>query len=295
MERFRPIPANGTIGIFAPSSPFLRDRFDRGVEILQGLGFTVRAHPQSEMRLGFLAGDDDARAAAFGSLLEDPTIDAIMAARGGYGAHRWIDRFDFSRAREARKPVIGFSDVCAMHARIQAAGLRSVHGPVITQLTDLPEEQHRQLAESLVRPSVVRAEASHAIHGGRAKGMLVGGCLSVIVPLLGTPYLFVPEGSILLLEDVGEAPYRIDRMLTHLRLAGVLDRVAGVAVGDMVGCQPPREGEQTVEEVLAERLGDLGVPAVRGLPFGHGRTNLCLTLGAEVELDADGRTLIVEA
>jgi muramoyltetrapeptide carboxypeptidase len=295
VERFRPIPKDGTIGVFAPSSPFVRERFDRGVEILRGLGFSVHVHPQTEARKGFLAGEDDARANAFAALLEDGRVDAVIAARGGYGAHRWIDRFDFSRVRRARKPVIGFSDVCVLHARIQAAGLCSIHGPVVTQLVDLPPEQLQHLAALLTEPETIQLEATTSIQGGRAEGVLVGGNLSVIAPLVGTPYLFVPEGSILLLEDVGEAPYRIDRLLTHLRLAGVLSRVAGIAVGDMVGCQPPREGEQTVEEVLDERLGDLGVPAVRGLPFGHGRTNLALTLGAEAVLDADGRTLIVKA
>jgi muramoyltetrapeptide carboxypeptidase len=295
VERFRPVPATGTIGVFAPSSPFVRDRYERGVEILKGLGFSVRAHPQTEARLGYLAGDDDARASAFASLLEDDSVDAIIAARGGYGAHRWIDRFDFSQVLRAKKPVIGFSDVCAIHGCIQAAGLRSIHGPVVTQLCDLSEEQHRRLYASLTSPETIQLEATETIHGGRAEGILVGGCISVIAPLVGTPYLFVPEGSILLLEDVGEAPYRIDRLLTHLLLSGVLSRVAGVAVGEMVGCEPPREGEQRVEEVLFDRLSGLGVPAVRGLPFGHGRTNLPLTLGAEAVLDADGRTLIVKA
>jgi muramoyltetrapeptide carboxypeptidase len=295
VERFRAVPEGGTIGVFAPSSPFVHDRFDRGLEILRGLGFSVRVHPQAEARLGYLAGDDDLRADAFGALLDDPTVDAIMAARGGYGAHRWIDRFDFARARDARKPLIGFSDVCAIHSCIQLAGLCSIHGPVITQLGDLPEHEHQQLKRALIAPSETRLAGSAPIRSGRAEGLLVGGCLSVIVPMVGSPHLFVPEGSILLLEEVGEAPYRIDRMLTHLRLSGVLSRVAGVAVGDMVGCQPPREGEQTVEEVLADRLGDLGVPVLRGLPFGHGRTNLALTLGAEAVLDADERTLIVRS
>jgi muramoyltetrapeptide carboxypeptidase len=295
VERFRAVPEGGTIGVFSPSSPFVRERFDRGLEILRGLGFDIAVHPQSEARLGFLAGSDEARAGAFGALLDDPRVHAIMVSRGGYGVHRWIDRFDFSRAREVKKPIIGFSDVCAIHSCLQLAGLRSIHGPVVSQLGDLSEQEHQHLKRALIAPEDVRIEASETIAGGRATGVLTGGCLSVIAPLVGSPYSFVPDGAILLLEDVGEAPYRIDRLLTHLRLAGVLARVAGVAVGDMVGCQPPREGEQTVEEVLRDRLGDLGVPVVRGLPFGHGRTNLSMTLGAEAVLDADERTLIVRS
>ncbi len=113
----------------------------------------------------------------------------------------------------------------------------------------------------------------------------------MLAPLVGTRFLDLPEGALLLLEDVGEAPYRVDRLLTHLRLAGVLDRVGGVVLGDFVGCVAPRPGEPTVEEVLAERLGDLGVPVRAGFPVGHGRRNGTLPLGAWAELDADAGTL----
>jgi muramoyltetrapeptide carboxypeptidase len=295
LEPYRPVPRGGTIGVFAPSSPFPEDRFAAGLAILEGLGYRVHVHPQARSRTGYLAGTDRARAAAFRDLLDDPSIDAVMAARGGYGAHRWLEEAAFDRAREVRKPVVGFSDMTAIHAGIGCAGLRSIHGPVVTQLGDLPRADDAHLVDLLSSSGPIVLEGEEAIASGRAEGMLVGGNLSVLVPLVGTRFEHIPDGSILLIEDVQEAPYRIDRMLTHLRLAGRFARVAGVAVGEMVGCLAPREGEPTVEEVLRDRLGDLGVPVVRGLPFGHGRKNLGLPLGSRAILDAGKKELRVDA
>lgn len=293
MRAWRPVPPGGTLGVFAPSSPFPTERFEAGREVLERLGFSLLVHPQVEMRRGFLAGDDDARARAFLDLMEDDRVDGVIAARGGYGAHRILERIDFQQAAASRKPVIGFSDVCAVHAGLGKAGLGGIHGPVVTQLADLGPHDHAHLVSLLTSPSPFTMEAEATVVTGTASGPLAGGCLSVLAPMVGTPFWFLPEGAILVLEDVGEAPYRIDRLLTQLLLAGVLDRIAGVAVGDMVGCRPQREGEQTVEEVLSERLRRLGVPVVRGLPFGHGQRNLALPLGAQATLDAGARKLVV--
>jgi muramoyltetrapeptide carboxypeptidase len=281
--------SSGTIGVFAPASPFTDERFERGLAALRALGFDVHVHSQAHARKGFLAGSDEERVRAFHDLLDDPQIDAVMAARGGYGVHRILDKIDASKIRNARKPIIGFSDVCALHALVQGKGdLISIHGPVVTQLGEL-EQTDRSLLKAVLAGGHrgLRYAGDRAITGGRAEGTLVGGCLAVLQAIVGTPYLFLPSDAILLIEDVQEASYRIDRMLTHLRLAGVLSKVRGVAVGDFVQCAPQREGEQTVEEVLAERLQDLGVPVLAGLPFGHGKRNHAVPLGARVVLDAD--------
>ena len=280
-----------SIGVFAPSSPFPRDRFDAGLARLQALGLSVRVHPQADARKGFLAGEDSARRQAFFDLMQDEEVGAVIAARGGYGAHRWLRGTDFSAA--GKKPLVGFSDVCAIHSALALAGGRPIHGPVVTQLGDLDEKDLEHLRDLLIDPAPFTLTAEATIQSGQVEGPLAGGCLSVIAPLVGTPHLYLPEGAILMLEEVGEAPYRVDRMLTHLLNAGVLDRVGGVAVGDMVGCRPPREGEQTVEDVLEERLGRLSVPVVRGLPFGHGGRNLAWPVGSTAVLDAGARALTV--
>lgn len=284
-----------TVGVFAPSSPFPPERLAAGLAALEALGFDARVHPSAHQTLGYLAGDDATRLASFHALLDDPEIDVLWAVRGGYGLHRLVDRLDPARVAAAGKPIVGFSDVCALHAVAQRGGLISVHGPVVTQLGELPPEAGARALEVLggAWDGLRYDSESGPLSGGVARGRLIGGCLSVIVPLLGTPYLPPLDGAILLLEDVGEATYRVDRLLTHLRLAGVLHRVAGVALGEFVGCAPRKDGEPTVEEVLAERLGDLGVPVLMGLPFGHGRKNLAVPLGARVELDCERGRLTV--
>lgn len=295
MKRPASVRPGATIGVFAPSSPFREDRFEAGLEVLRRLGFRVHLHPQVHARAGYLAGSDLARTGALHELLVDETIDVVMAARGGYGVHRLLPTLDARVFARAEKPLVGFSDVTALHAFAQRhAGLTSIHGPVVTQLGDLGEADHQALVDVLGGARLTYAADGPAIARGRATGRLCGGCLSVVVPLIGTEFLDVPAGGVLLLEDVGEVPYRIDRMLTHLHLAGVLGRVGAVALGDFIGCNPPREGEPTVEEVLAERLGALGIPVLAGLPFGHGRRNLAVPLGATVTLDAEAGTLTVE-
>ena len=287
MRAYRPVPPHGTLGVFAPSSPFDPARFEAGLEILRGLGYRLHLHPQARARTGFLAGDDASRARALFELMEDPSVDGIIAARGGYGAHRLLFDFDAARAAAPRKPLVGFSDVVVLHQIFQRAGLRSVHGPVVTQLADLGPSDHAHLVKVLEGPTEPLALAADGpvLVAGRATGPLVGGCLAVLAALVGTPYLFVPQGSILLLEDVSEVPYRLDRMLTHLRLAGVLDRVAGVALGDFKDCRAPRAGDPEAVDVLEERLAPLGIPVLAGLPVGHGARNRAVPLGANVTLD----------
>lgn len=261
------------------------------------MGFRVKVPPAARASRGYLAGEDAHRLAAFQALLEDPEVDVLMAARGGYGLHRIIDQIDPERVARAAKPIVGFSDITALHLLCQKAGFSTIHGPVITQLGELPEEAKSALGLALAGRSseLVYRASGPSIQPGTARGPLIGGCLSVIAPLVGTPFLPSFDGAILLLEDVGEATYRIDRLLTHLHLAGVFRAVAGIALGEFIGCEPRRPEEQSLTEVFADRFLDLPVPVLSGLPFGHGRNNLAVPLGATVVLDADAQTLRVEA
>lgn len=294
MQAPRPV-RGGTCGIFAPSSPFPPERFEAGKAVITRLGLSIHEHPQVHQSAGYLAGSDEARLAALHDLLDDPGIDVIWAARGGYGLHRLADRIDRQRLLRANKPIVGFSDICVLHALLQRQDQLSVHGPVVTQLADLGDSTLESLRAVLAGEldGLTYAADGEVVTPGAAEGRLIGGCLSVLAPLVGTPFLPSFDGAILLLEDVGEATYRIDRLLTHLRLAGLLSRVAGVALGDFAGCLPRREGEATIAEVVRDRLGDLGVPVLSGLPFGHGQRNLAVPLGARVRLDASARRLEV--
>jgi muramoyltetrapeptide carboxypeptidase len=295
LNRPRPIE-RGTVGVFAPSSPFPEDRFDRGIGILRGLGLSPVLDPRIRARQGYLAGPDAERVALIHQLLDDPEVEVLWAARGGFGLHRILEQLDLERLRRAGKPIVGFSDIAALHALAQAkAELISIHGPVITQLGDLGADDHAALMRLLGGEREISLEASGPVIGsGRARGKVIGGCMSVLAPLIGTPYLPPLDGVILLLEDVGEASYRIDRLLCHLTLAGVFKKVAAVALGDFVGCLPRSPDEPDVLAVLEERLGGLGIPVLAGLPIGHGKRNRAIPLGAVATLDADKRLLEFE-
>lgn len=284
----------GRCGIFAPSSPFAPERYQKGRAVIEALGFTVVEHPQIQLSTGYLAGDDRARTDAFHDLLADPSIDLLWAVRGGYGLHRIADRIDPAILKRADKPIVGFSDVCVIHWIAQQQGLIAVHGPVITQLGDVGEDERaslRAIFSGNLRGLCYKGERT--IRSGVAEGRITGGCLSVLAPLAGTPFFPPIAGAILLLEDIGEATYRIDRLLSGLRLTGALHQIKGVVLGDFVGCEPRNEREPKIEEVLADRLGDLGVPVLSGLPIGHGKRNVAVPLGARVRLDADAQTLEV--
>lgn len=208
---------------------------------------------------------------------------------------RILPQLPLAALRDNPKPLVGFSDGTALLAAAASAGVTSVHGPVVTQLGGLPEADRPQLWKILEQPGAgVILDGLSPLVPGVARGRLLGGNLEVFSRLLGTPYLPSVDGAILFIEDVGERPYRVDRLLTQLELSGVLGRIAAALVGDFVHCDEPPSGEihsPGVREVVTERLGRVGVPVAVGAPFGHGRRNLALPYGAEVELDASGGML----
>ncbi len=285
-------PCEGPLGVFAPASPFDPQRFEIGSAVLQ-TRFPLKLHPQLLEQQGFLAGSDSVRLAAIDALLDDPAVSGLIAARGGYGVTRLLPHLDWSRFARAQKPIVGFSDLTALHLGLHHhLGLQSIHGPVVTQFADLGQDALDSLALALQNAPQIYAADGPVVAAGRAQGPLVGGCLSLVAALVGTPLLDWPTPPILALEDIGEAPYRIDRMLTQLRAAHLFKRVAGVVLGDFIRCEP-KPGEPTALQVLTERLGDLGIPVLAGLPFGHGTRNLAWIHGAPAVLDTTAGTLSV--
>jgi len=283
------------VRVIAPASAFDPDAFARGLEVLSGrLGLRPRLRPDVTARRAYLAGDDARRIEEWREAVADPEARAIFCARGGYGAMRILAAIDPAPLLERPKLLVGFSDVSAIHATLNRAGLATVHGPVVTQLGRAPEDALRHL-EALLTGTAPRAGAwevpapgaglvaARTIRPGRATGSLLGGTLAILAHLQGTPFAPRLDGAILFLEDVGEKPYRIDRYLMQLRLAGALDGIAGLAVGQLVGCD-----EQGVlgADVVREVALALGVPAVEGLPAGHDDANFALPLGARATLVA---------
>lgn len=245
-------------------------------------------------RKGYLAGDDARRAEEWREAVADPEARAIFCARGGYGAMRILPAIDPARLAESPKALVGFSDVTAIHAALNRGGVATVHGPVVTQLGRAPDDALRHLEALLfedpphpgawgVPAPGAGLVAERTVRPGRARGPLLGGTLTILAHLAGTPYAPHLDGAILLLEDVGEKPYRVDRCLTQLGLAGALERVAAVAIGRFTECD---DGGQLALDVVRDAVRALGVPCVEGLPVGHEDANFAVPLGATATLVA---------
>lgn len=283
------------IGIIAPASPVDPERLRAGLQELERRGYEVVVGRHLFSRRSLFAGSDEERLADLRAMLEDPTVKAIFCARGGYGSQRLISGLRPVLDQIEPKIVVGYSDITALHSMFQRAGWITWHGPMPgdwVRMADGGFSVHALFAllrgEPMPHIPLPPGVKPRMLCPGRTRGRLVGGNLSLIAALLGTEHEIDTRGAILLLEEIGEAPYRVDRMLSSLRLAGKLDGLRGVILGDFTDCAPPPGGPQVyVEEVLQEHFGGLDVPVVMGFPSGHGRVNVPLPLGLEVELDAD--------
>ena len=273
------------MAVVAPSGPFEVAAFERGVAVLSERYRVVLGTHLFESRR-YLAGDDAARRADLVWALESPSVRAVFAARGGYGMARLLG----SLPPLPLKALVGFSDLTAVHLVAQSRQIRSLHGPVLTQLGSQPPSVVARLFDALEGRSLEPLEGSRTVVPGSAEGPLIGGNFVMLASLVGTPFFPSLDGAVLLLEEVGERPYRIDRLWTQLSLAGVLEGVAGVVLGDFTGCEE-RDASYTSAEVLDELAQSLGVPCAAGFPIGHGAVNQPVPLGARVRLSANERRL----
>jgi muramoyltetrapeptide carboxypeptidase len=287
----RALPPGGTVGLAAPAGPVDPDRLEAGCRWLEDAGFQVVRRDDLIARRGYLAGDDARRAKELMELVSDDRVEAILCARGGYGCHRVVPLLDAEAFRAARKPLAGFSDVTTLLLwQLRRAGLAGFHGPMPARTATRPEDR-----EALVR--LLCGEPGDAVlrgtpgGGGRAEGPLVGGNLTVLVASLACDWEPDLEGAILLVEDVGERPYRLDRALAQLRAAGRLDGLAGVGVGSFAACDDEAYPSPTACEVVEEALRPLGVPLVLELPFGHGEANRPWPVGVRARIDGDAGTV----
>jgi muramoyltetrapeptide carboxypeptidase len=283
------------IAVVAPAGPLDRDSFEAGLRIL-GKRYDVAWDASLLSRTRYLAGDDGRRAGELAAALADPGVRGVVAARGGYGSMRVLPRV-WPRGSGGEliavspKVLVGFSDITALHAALQATGQASVHGPVVTQLGTQPAsivDRFFAILEDATAPPT--ALTGTPMVGGVVEGPLVGGNLSILTRLLGTPWLPDLTGAVLLLEDVGERPYRVDRMWVHLRLAGVFERVAGLALGDFTDCEDP-DGGFTLRDVLYDLVRETRLPCVGFLPIGHDAINVPVPLGVRARLDGGSGAL----
>lgn len=288
----------------APSSPFSEEYLRQGIRFLEAHGFEVCYQPRGmERRQGFLAGGDRERAQEFMDRFEDPGVDAVFAVRGGYGAQRLVDLLDPERIASAPKLFLGYSDATVLiDFLVQRCRVACLHGPLATEMGSLPALTERFLLRALTSPLPMGSyplEGVRWIRRGQASGPLTGGNLTVLCSSLGTRWEVETEGRILFLEDSGEKPYRIDRMLVHMRQSGKFSGVAGVVFGDVLTARDrgaSSADRETMFQVLFENTQDLGVPVLCGLPAGHGPENLTLPMGVRASMgQGEGGFDVIEA
>lgn len=293
-----------TIGVVAPASARRGDRLARGLEILQERGYREATGDHLYDKHGYLAGMDRGRAEDLTTMFANPEVNAIICSRGGYGSVRMLEYVDWDVVRSNPKVFVGFSDVTSVHLAMERhAGLATFYGPmVVTHGAGLSQIAADTFWRLLTDPDPIgpldTAGASlQTLVSGKAEGPLAGGCLALLAAAVGTPEAPDFEGRIVVLEDVGDPAYRVDRLIMQLRRSGILERAAGFVIGTVTGWE--KEEDQagppaiTLDDVWRDLIAPLGKPTITGFPFGHVPNPLTIPLGCRAILDADGCALTI--
>lgn len=284
-----------TIGVIAPSSPALPERTKKALSVLESFGFKVKLGKTVSAEYGYLSGSDELRAHDVNNMFRDLEVSGIICLRGGYGTPRILDHIDYHLIRQHPKVFVGYSDITALHLAIQKkAGLLTFHGPMIAELAEPSHPitwptlfHHITDPTPLDRYGEPKEMFQCTITPGVVEGPLVGGNLCLISSTLGTPYEIETDGKILFLEDIGEEPYSIDRMLTQLKLAGKLQVARGIVLANFSESEPkPGKNSLTLEQVFNDIIKPLGIPSYYGLKAGHCQPNLTMPIGIQTRLNA---------
>ena len=303
MLKPRALRPGDRIAVVAPASSFARTEFDAGVEELRRLGYEPAFDESVFARARYTAGDAALRAAAFGRAWEDDGVAALMAVRGGYGSVQLLELLDPVKMRRRPKAFIGYSDNTSLLVWLTGAcGIVGFHGPMLEGRLAKGEQAYdrdsfaRVLTQAAPAGAITHAQVE-ALRPGEAAGPLLGGTLTNLLASLATPYAFdPPAGHILFIDEVGERPYRMDRMLTQLRLSGILSRAAAVVFGELPRCDEPQPAGPAIKAVVADLLDGFRGPVLFGLPSGH-TTGACLTLPFGVQarvVTAPSPALVIE-
>jgi muramoyltetrapeptide carboxypeptidase len=280
-----------TIGIVAPAGPFDPEKFMKGKTVLESMGFQTFFDEGIFQKHGFLAGTDTQRANQVNRLFAEPAVQAIACARGGYGSMRILSFLDFETIQQHPKIFLGFSDISALLSVLyDQCGLVSFHGPVVTTLAKATKKTIMTMKTALTSdvPLELTPEDGEVIKSGECSGLMAGGNLTTLCHLVGTSFAPNLKGKILLLEDVGEMPYRIDRMLTQMKLAGCFNGIVGLILGAFKECGHLNE----IGEIFENIFEDADIPILAGFDMGHGEHNLTIPMGLSATLDTDRQRLL---
>jgi muramoyltetrapeptide carboxypeptidase len=279
-----------SIGVISPAGPVDRSQLEADLHFLETKGFKVHVAPHVYDRQEYLAGKDEDRLSDLEYMFRNTEIKAVFCSRGGYGTLRLLERIDYDLIRKNPKIIVGYSDITALLSAIfKKTGLITFHGPMVRGLSTLPETTWRNLLRmiSSEQPVAFSPMKGFPLYGGKATGPIMGGNLSLICRLLGTSFMPNLAGCILVIEDRGEALYRVDRMLTHLALSGSLQGIKGLIMGQFLDCGDPA----AINHLVKERVGPMNIPMATGFSLGHGPENTTLPLGVPAELDTDAMIL----
>jgi muramoyltetrapeptide carboxypeptidase len=296
----RRLTGGDLIGIVSPAGPISdTSKIDRGVRYLESLGYRVTVGKNAALKKGYLAGSDKERVDDLHSMFANGDVRAIFCMRGGYGTPRLLRLLDYRLIARNPKILVGFSDITALQLALwHKCRLITFHGPMVgTDMAEAidpyTEEMFWRILSSDAESHKISLDKSVVLHRGSAVGRLLGGNLSLIVTLIGTPWFPRLSRAMLFIEEIGEEPYRIDRMLTQLKNAGILDSVSGILSGQLIDCVPQNLStpQLTADQVLDELQRTLRKPFLANAPFGHHPTKLTLPVGVRAKLDTHRRTL----
>lgn len=290
-----------TIGIIAPSSPPNLDQLKRSLTFLEELGLSYKMGRSVENVYGYLAGTDEERLEDLHEMFADPSIAGIICAGGGYGSARYADKIDYQLMHECPKIFWGYSDITFLHTSMNVySDIVTFHGPMLASdvgkdtFSDLSKRMFQQLFEPMELHYTNEISPLERLSAGVARGELTGGNLSLLASGIGTKFEVDTKGKLLLIEDIGEEPYRIDGLLNQLRQAGKLEEAVGFVIGDFKDAEPKkRQVSLSLDEVLDHYLGGLGKPAVKGFKIGHCEPHFAVPLGVLAELDANNLSLAI--
>lgn len=289
MEKFVPLKNGSTIGICAPCARFDKNKLNEGIDVLKSFGFKIEIPKNIFEQKRYLAGEDTLRASVLNQLYSNPEIDCIISARGGFGAMRILQYLDWELIKNNPKPFVGYSDNTAILLSIlENTGVPVIHGPNVVSLCNANQSTLDSFFNILTKPvQSINLSCKTILSPGKCKGILKGGNVATLSHLIGTD--FVPDFTdcILFLEDIGEPAYKIDRMLTQMKMAGLFNTLAGVVIGAFEQC----ENDHYIDEILYEIFDDCHIPVLRGLDCGHGKVNLSLPMGFPVEMNSETLTL----
>ncbi|MBS1803398.1 MAG: LD-carboxypeptidase [Acidobacteria bacterium] len=292
MIKIAPIKEGAGISVISPASFALPERVGSGLERLRQLGFSPKLGGRTQSRGPlFFAGSAEDRLLDLHSAFADPETSFVAAVRGGYGSNYLLNGVDLELIKQNAKPFFAYSDMTGLQCHLlDKLGLPTFHGPMVAADFYLEDGVHPQSFQAALvgrTYTIGKAEGLRTLKSGAARGILYGGCLSILVAMIGTHWEPQTEGKLLFIEDVGAKPYQVDRMLWHLRQAGKLDRVRGIVFGEMLDCTSPGAADGLLENAILSALAGLDVPIAFGLRSGHvSRQNVTLTFGVEAELQA---------